>query len=113
MLVSGIGMGAIWVPMFEIIVGDVADHEVGSASGVLQAVQQLGMSLGIAAIGTVFFGALGSHAARADFVSAAELTTLITVGLIALAFVVSQLLPKQARQPHAAADFGDAEPAMA
>jgi EmrB/QacA subfamily drug resistance transporter len=113
MLVSGIGMGAIWVPMFEIIVGDVADHEVGSASGVLQAVQQLGMSLGIAAIGTVFFGALGSHAARADFVSAAELTTLITVGLIALAFVVSQLLPKQARQPHAAADLGGAEPATA
>jgi EmrB/QacA subfamily drug resistance transporter len=113
MLVSGIGMGAIWVPMFEIIVGDVADHEVGSASGVLQAVQQLGMSLGIAAIGTVFFGAIGSHAARADFVSAAELTTLITVGLIAAAFAVSHLLPKQARQPHAPADFAGVEPALA
>jgi EmrB/QacA subfamily drug resistance transporter len=113
MLVSGIGMGAIWVPMFEIIVGDVADHEVGSASGVLQAVQQLGMSLGIAAIGTVFFGAIGSHAARADFLSAAELTTLITVGLIAAAFAVSHLLPKQARQPHVPADFGGVEPARA
>jgi MFS family permease len=113
MLVSGIGMGAIWVPMFEIIVGDVADHEVGSASGVLQAVQQLGMSLGIAAIGTVFFGAIGSHAARADFVTAAELTTLITVGLIAAAFAVSHLLPRQARQPHAPADFANAEPALA
>jgi EmrB/QacA subfamily drug resistance transporter len=113
MLVSGIGMGAIWVPMFEIIVGDVADHEVGSASGVLQAVQQLGMSLGIAAIGTVFFGALGSHAVRADFIDAAELTTLITVGLIAAAFAVSYLLPRQARQPHVPADFGVAEPALA
>jgi len=113
MLVSGIGMGAIWVPMFEIIVGDVADHEVGSASGVLQAVQQLGMSLGIAAIGTVFFGALGSHAVRADFISAAELTTLITVGLIAAAFAVSYLLPRQARRPHAPADFAAAEPAPA
>jgi len=113
MLVSGIGMGAIWVPMFEIIVGDVADHEVGSASGVLQAVQQLGMSLGIAAIGTVFFGALGAHAGRADFLRAAELTTLITVGLIAAAFAVSHLLPRQVRQAHAPADFGAAEPAPA
>ena len=113
MLLSGIGMGAIWVPMLEIIVGDVDDHEVGSASGVLQAVQQLGMSLGIAAIGTVFFGAIGSHAARADFVSAAELTTLITVGLIAVAFIVGYLLPKKARQPHAPADFAVAEPALA
>jgi hypothetical protein len=110
MLVSGIGMGAIWVPMFEIVVGDVADHEVGSASGVLQAVQQLGMSLGIAAIGTVFFGALGTQAVRADFISAAELTTLITVGLIAAAFAASYLLPRQA---HAPADYAVAEPALA
>ena len=49
MLVAGIGMGMVWVPLFEIVIGDVADHEVGSASGVLQAMQQFGMSLGVAA----------------------------------------------------------------
>jgi EmrB/QacA subfamily drug resistance transporter len=117
MLVSGIGMGMIWVPLFEIIVGDVADHEVGSASGVLQAMQQLGMSLGIAAIGTVFFGALGAHADRTqDFLSAAQLTTLITVGLIALAFAVGFLLPRKARAQHAPAEntgFATPEPALA
>jgi EmrB/QacA subfamily drug resistance transporter len=98
LLVAGIGMGMVWVPMFEIVVGDVADHEVGSASGVLQAVQQLGMSLGVAAIGTIFFGALGAHADRTrDFLEAAQQTTLITVALVAAAVLIGFLLPKRAR----------------
>jgi EmrB/QacA subfamily drug resistance transporter len=98
LLISGIGMGMVWVPMFEIIVGDVADHEVGSASGVLQAVQQLGMSLGVAAIGTIFFGALGSQVDRTrDFLEAAQQTTLISVGLVAVAVAIGFLLPKRAR----------------
>jgi EmrB/QacA subfamily drug resistance transporter len=98
LLISGVGMGMVWVPMFEIIVGDVADHEVGSASGVLQAVQQMGMSLGVAVIGTIFFGALGSHADRTrDFLEAAQQTTLISVGLVAAAVALGFLLPKRAR----------------
>jgi hypothetical protein len=111
LLISGIGMGMVWVPMFEIIVGDVADHEVGSASGVLQAVQQLGMSLGVAAIGTIFFGALGAEADRTrDFLEAAQLTTLITVGLVAAAALIAFLLPRRARSGDEA--WG-AEPALA
>ncbi|GAB3958959.1 MFS transporter [Actinoallomurus acanthiterrae] len=62
LLVGGVGMGMIFVPMFDIILGEVADHEVGSASSALQAIQQLGMSLGVAVIGTLFFGLLGSQA---------------------------------------------------
>ena len=98
LFLAGIGMGMVFVPLFDIAVGDVADHEVGSASGVLQAMQQLGMSLGIAAIGTMFFGLLGTHADRTqDFLSAAETTTLATIGLIVLAFGLAFLLPKRAR----------------
>ena len=106
-------MGMVWVPMFEIVVGDVADHEVGSASGVLQAVQQLGMSLGVAAIGTIFFGALGARADRMrDFLDAAQQTTLISVALVAAAILIGFLLPKRARSGDEA--WGAApEPAMA
>jgi EmrB/QacA subfamily drug resistance transporter len=113
LLLSGIGMGMVWVPLFEIVVGGVADHEVGSASGVLQAMQQLGMSLGVAGIGTLFFGALGAHADRtSDFLAAAQQTTLVTVGLIGLAFVVGFLLPGKARAQEGPA-FAAAEPAVA
>ena len=37
--------------------------EVGSASGVLEAVQQLSTSLGVAVLGTIFFSAFGHHLA--------------------------------------------------
>jgi EmrB/QacA subfamily drug resistance transporter len=112
MLVSGIGMGMVWVPLFEIVLGDVADHEVGSASGVLQAMQQFGMSVGVAGIGTLFFGALGTHADRTtDFVAAAQRATLVTVGLIALAVLLGFLLPRGARGQEAPVFV--AEPAAA
>src|SRR2546423_12821482 len=79
--------------LFDIVVGGLRDHEVGTASGLLQALQQLGAALGVAAIGTAFFGALGSDSDRArDFLQAAELTTLLTVGLLALAFAIGFLM---------------------
>jgi MFS family permease len=99
LLVAGIGMGMVFVPLFDIVLAGVADHEVGSASGVLQALQQLGMTLGVASLGTLFFGLLGSQVDRAaDFVAAAGPTILVTVALLAAAFAIGFLLPKHARE---------------
>ena len=36
-------------------------EEVGSASGVLEAVQQLSSAIGVAALGTIFFSAFAGH----------------------------------------------------
>ena len=98
LLMAGVGMGMVFVPLFDIILAGVADHEVGSASGVLQALQQLGMSLGVAGLGTLFFGLVGS---QGDFIGAAEPTILVTVALLAAAFAIAFLLPRHARA-HAA-----------
>jgi hypothetical protein len=113
LFVSGLGMGAVFMPLFDIVVGGVQDHEIGSASGLLQALQQLGSSLGVAAIGTVFFGALGSYADHdRDFLAAAELTTLITVGLLAVAFAIAFFMPRHAKAEGGSAP-APAEPALA
>ena len=48
MVVGGIGMGMVFVPLFDIVMAGVRPQEMGSASGVLQTVNSLGMSLGIA-----------------------------------------------------------------
>ncbi len=55
LLVAGIGFGLIVAPMFDIILASVTDAETGSASGVLNAGQQLASSIGVAVLGTVFF----------------------------------------------------------
>lgn len=62
LLAFGIGMGMIFLPLYDIIIADIADSEVGSAAGVLEAIQQLGASLGVAVLGTIFFGAIGAGA---------------------------------------------------
>jgi EmrB/QacA subfamily drug resistance transporter len=105
--VFGFGMGMIFVPLFSIIIGEIDDHEVGSASGLLEALQQLGASLGVAVLATLFFGAIkledgGPVAARAAgrHLAAAQDTLLVTLVLIAVAFAVGWLLPRRARAMH-------------
>ncbi len=100
LFVAGIGMGMVFVPLFDIVLGGVEDHEVGSASGVLQAMQQLGMSLGIAGIGTLLFGLLDTR----DSVSAAQVTTLVVVALIAAASALAFLLPRAGREHERSGD---------
>lgn len=98
--IYGFGMGMIFVPLFDIIVGDLADDEVGSASGVLTSVEQLGASLGIAVLGTVFFSTAGSPA-RADvsgFTGATEVVAVIAIGLTVVTFAIGFLLPRKAKQ---------------
>lgn len=91
--IFGAGMGMIFVPLFDIIVGDLADDEVGSASGVLTSVQQLGASLGVAVLGTVFF----ANASAGAFVGAARIVAIVALGLTAVTFVLGFLLPREAK----------------
>jgi EmrB/QacA subfamily drug resistance transporter len=104
--VYGVGMGAIFVPLFDLVLGDVETHQIGSASGVLECVQQFGAALGVAVLGTVFFNTFGSHAFAdpAPAVHAAKLIGEIALGLTAVSFLVVFLLPRHGQQGHGAAD---------
>jgi predicted MFS family arabinose efflux permease len=97
LLVFGAGMGMIFVPLFDIIMGEIADHEVGSASSSLEALQQLGASLGVAVLGTVFFGLAGLPIVATTAVNAASVVALLTLLLIGVAFGLAFLLPRRAR----------------
>jgi hypothetical protein len=90
-------MGMIFVPLFDIIMGEVEDHEVGSASGLLESLHQLGASLGVAAVGTVFFSALDPFPTPERFVVAIGTVNLIAIGLAVLGMAIGFLLPRQAR----------------
>ncbi|MCX5212777.1 MFS transporter [Kitasatospora sp. NBC_00240] len=63
--VYGAGLGLFLAPFFDIVLAGVESHEYGSASGTLTAIQQFGSALGVAVIGTVFFGILGPQVNRA------------------------------------------------
>ena len=98
MVVGGIGMGMVFVPLFDIVMAGVRPHEMGSASGVLQTVNSLGMSLGIAGIGAIFFALAGGRGAHVPlYLDAAEWAALATAGLLACSFGVAFGLPRRAR----------------
>lgn len=52
----GLGMGTFTVPFFTAALARVRPHETGSAAGVLNAVQQLGGTLGVALLGGLYLG---------------------------------------------------------
>jgi hypothetical protein len=92
-LLAGIGMGAMLAPLFDFVLAGVDDDEVGSASGVLNAMQQLGGALGIAIIGTVFF----SVAASSGMIRAFHTTLWIEAGVLLVTAALVALLPMRAR----------------
>ncbi|MFG1706760.1 MFS transporter [Nonomuraea sp. M3C6] len=94
----GIGMGLTMAPFFDIVLAGVEPHESGSASGTLTAIQQLGGALGTAVLGTLFFNLL---ARQWSFGSAMQVTVWVEVGLLALTFALSYLLPRRARPEQA------------
>ena len=95
LFVAGLGLGLVVAPMFDIVLAAVTDAETGSASGVLNAGQQLATSVGIAVFGTVFFDAIGGG----DFHSGLTRTMLVEVGAMAALIALSPLLPRLAREP--------------
>src|SRR5215213_1360680 len=54
MLVFGLGMGLLFVPLTIVAVSGVAPHEAGAASSLLNVTQQVGGSLGLSILVTVF-----------------------------------------------------------
>ncbi|WP_406053200.1 MFS transporter [Kribbella sp. NBC_00889] len=99
-LIGGAGMGMVFVPLFDIILGGVRDEEVGSATGMLGSLEQVGIALGIAVIGTIFMGKVADAEPATRSLAAldgAQVALLATLGGIALTFAVGFLLPKTAR----------------
>ena len=93
-------MGMVFVPMFDVILAGVLPAQLGSASGLLEAIQQFGMSLGIAVVGTVLFGVVGDAHGPGAFVRGADHALLVAIGFLACAFTVTWWLPRHAREHH-------------
>lgn len=79
LLLVGIGMGLIMVTIFSNALKDVDTKHAGSASGTMNALQQLGGAIGIAFIGVIFFGQISHNAAISfDDTAAASIKTSLT-----------------------------------
>jgi EmrB/QacA subfamily drug resistance transporter len=99
LLLIGFGTGLVFIPIFDFVLGDATTDEVGTGSGMLNAIQQFSGAIGVAALGTVFFARL-NDGATAAFDNASELVIGLAVVLYVLTFALVWLLPKHANQAH-------------
>lgn len=91
--IIGLGAGSSLGQLFDFILAGVTMEEVGSASGVLEAVQQLSSAIGVAALGTIFFSAFG-HGLPTHALAVTAWACLVP---LAVAFFLVFRLPMQAR----------------
>ncbi len=79
LVVAGLGMGSVLAPLADILLAGVPHQHAGSASGLLNTGFQVGASIGIAVIGVIFFGLLGSQSGPAATAVTPQLRTGLAV----------------------------------
>ncbi|WP_328299879.1 MFS transporter [Streptomyces sp. NBC_00435] len=91
--VAGVGSGMVIAALFSFVLAAVDDEEIGSASGVLSAVQSIGGSVGVAVFGSVFF----ARASAGDFTGGYQRALVVQACLLAAFLAITFLLPAKAR----------------
>jgi EmrB/QacA subfamily drug resistance transporter len=94
MVITGLGSGLIVAALFDIVLGAADETEVGSASGVLSAVQSIASSFGVAIFGTVFFAQAKVGAFNQGLLNALWVSALLMV----LFLIVTPFLPKESTE---------------
>ncbi|MDO7881460.1 DHA2 family efflux MFS transporter permease subunit [Salinibacterium soli] len=99
LLVAGFGAGLFIAPNARFIVATVDRAEAGAASGVIGTMQRIGSAVGIAVIGSVFFGNIGAISGPADlagaFGQAATPALAVSAAFAIAAFALVFALPKR------------------
>jgi hypothetical protein len=103
LLTAGIGSGMFIAPNVQFIIATVDRHEAGAASGVIATMQRLGSAIGIAIIGSVFFGTLTfpgpGRPTRAQlagaFAHSATSALAVSAAFAVAAFLLVFTLPKR------------------
>ena len=98
LLIAGAGMGMLASSLTDFSISQVPQQDAGSASGVLNMMQQVGSSIGIAILGTIFFNSIGSSFEISGFVMGIRYAIWSAVGILILAIPFVFLLPKMIRR---------------
>lgn len=97
LVVMGVGMGLIVAPLTDAVLSEVPREHAGSASGLINTVQQMGNALGLGLVSVVFFGAMGDRLAPNEvgpaFVDAFQNALGWVAGLMGVIFLVMFALP--------------------
>lgn len=114
LVVMGAGMGLIVAPLTDAVLSEVPREHAGSASGLINTVQQMGNALGLGLVSVVFFGVIGDRLTHAQvgpaFVHGFQHALWWVAGVMGVIFLLMSALPKRpAQHVEGAADAPVAE----
>nr|WP_244374549.1 MFS transporter [Streptomyces griseorubiginosus] len=111
LVVMGVGMGLIVAPLTDAVLSEVPREHAGSASGLINTVQQMGNALGLGLVSVVFFGEIGDRLTRTQvgpaFVNAFQHALVWVAVVMGLIFILMFALPKRPAQHVEGADAVD------
>ncbi|MFJ2259409.1 MFS transporter [Streptomyces sp. NPDC087844] len=117
LIVMGLGMGLIVAPLTDAVLSEVPREHAGSASGLINTVQQMGNALGLALVSVVFFGTMSDHLAPPEvgpaFVDAFQHALVWVVVVMTAIFLLMFALPKRPAQHVEGAEATETAPAPA
>ncbi|GCB48515.1 MFS transporter [Streptomyces sp. NL15-2K] len=97
--VMGAGMGLIIAPLTDVILSEVPREHSGSASGLLNTVQQMGNALGLGLVSVVFFGVIDDNLRPTQvgpaFADAFQYALVWVAALMTAIFLLMFALPKR------------------
>ena len=106
LLIMGAGMGLIVAPLTNVALSDVPKEHSGSASGLINTTNQLGLALGFALLSVVFFGGADENSITGSvsftFIENFSHALWWLIGLLFIVFLLMFALPKQNRQQEGA-----------
>ncbi|MFK0285401.1 MFS transporter [Streptomyces sp. NPDC090499] len=102
LVVMGAGMGLIVAPLTDAVLSEVPREHAGSASGLINTVQQMGNALGLGLVSVVFYGVIGDRLTPSGvgpaFVHAFQHALFWVAAVMAAIFLLMSALPKRPAQ---------------
>ncbi|MFJ4920613.1 MFS transporter [Streptomyces sp. NPDC088725] len=101
LLVAGFGMGMVMAPLSSMILAPVDATHAAAAAGVLTTAQEVGVTIGTAVIGGIYFQTAGDHLRSTTITDAFSLclTVLAAIQIVVAALV--QFMPREKAEPPA------------
>ncbi|MFF1623919.1 MFS transporter [Streptomyces sp. NPDC058272] len=102
LVVMGAGMGLIVAPLTDAVLSEVPREHSGSASGLINTVQQMGNALGLGLVSVLFYGQISDRLTPAqvgpDFVNAFQYALGWVAAVLVVIFLLMFALPKRPAQ---------------
>lgn len=95
-IISGVGMGLFFAPVANVVLSAVKREEEGQASGVNNAIREIGGVFGVAVLASVFTR-YGSYDSPQTFVDGLVPATLIGAAVVAVGAVAAFAIPRRRR----------------